>query len=99
MFEVNEYKVEFWHNRFNKPVYMFLSNRAAIAETRCAIKDSKKGKQIHPSGIAWCSMDDQFNYNEGRKLALERALENAGFDKPTRTLFWEAYFKKRGKVG
>ncbi len=99
MFEVAEYTVKFEHYRFDKPAYIFLSNRAAQARTLCMIRDTKESKPSDPRGAAWCSMDDQFNYNEGRKLALKRALESAGFDKPTRTLFWEAYFKKRGKVG
>ena len=36
--------------------------------------------------------------NIGRKVALTRALEYSGWDKETRTQFWDRYFEVRGKV-
>ncbi|KKK50546.1 hypothetical protein LCGC14_3123920, partial [marine sediment metagenome] len=101
MFEVAEYKVKFFHENCVSPYRwkeFFTEQPLARARTTCYIyRDNLK--YLKADGTAWCSRKDQFNRNTGRKLALERALESAGFDKPKRTLFWEAYFKKRGKVG
>lgn len=46
-------------------------------------------------GYAHLHRLDRPNQNIGCKLAMARALKNAGFNKPTRTKFWEAYFQKR----
>ena len=98
MFEVAEYKVSFYHERFSSPVGFLLASgmRPIIARTVCRIwyRDDWGGGT---PGEAWCSAEDQFNKETGRKIALTRALKNAGFDKPARSLFWEAYFKKRGR--
>ncbi len=96
MFEVAEYTVSFRHIRHKPTPLPFIESVTTHGLTQCEIKD---GNIAIGGGTTYCSVDDQFEYNEGRKRALERALEAAGFDKPTRTLFWEAYFKKRGKVG
>lgn len=45
------------------------------------------------SGRAVCHPGDLFEKEEGRKRSLARALKASGFKKPTRTKFWEAYFK------
>ena len=96
MFEVAEYRVKFAHSRLPERL-QFHNNPLAKALTVCVIekKDFSDGRGV---GEAWCSRKDQFSYSIGRKIALARALKASGFDKPTRSLFWEAYFKKRGKV-
>ena len=99
MFEVAEFSVKFWHDRYPDPIKYRFSSNLVQAKTVCVIRDTPNGKPSDPLGIAYCSVEDQFSYNEGRKRALERALETARFNKSTRTLFWKAYFKKRGKVG
>jgi hypothetical protein len=98
MFKVDEYIVRFQHIRYAEPLNLVPANRPAIyiqATTICWIAFGDTSKVI---GVTYCSIKDQFSYNEGRKKALTRALTNAKFDKATRTRFWQAYFQKRGKV-
>jgi len=101
MFEVAEYRVNFFHERLGKPGrYAFNEQLLAQARTTCFIYSIDKGESfLEADSVAWCSREDQFSRSFGRKLSLTRSLDQAGFDKPTRSLFWEAYFKKRGKVG
>ena len=42
-------------------------------------------------GNAWCSLQDQFCKERGRKLALARALQNSP-DREWRKIVWEQYF-------
>lgn len=44
------------------------------------------------SAIATCGLKDVYVKETGRKLSFARALKEAGFDKPTRARFWQAYF-------
>lgn len=48
-------------------------------------------------GISVCGKNDRFNRVKGRKVALARALQALGWDKETRTQFWEAYFNRDPK--
>ena len=96
MFEVAEYKVRFHHKRYEPAALPFVGSKVR-GHTYCQIiRENLEVPAVR--GTTYCSAKDQFNYNTGRKIALSRALKAAGFDKPTRSLFWEAYFKKRGKV-
>lgn len=45
-------------------------------------------------GYALCSSNDVFNKETGRKIALRRALEMAGVDKPHRTAIWLKYHSR-----
>ena len=98
MFEVAEYRVKFYHARYEEPKkYTFLGPNVTVqGSTTCYIVADDKETV---SAVTFCSADDQFERNEGRKRALERVLEKSHFNKAQRTKFWEAYFKKRGKVG
>lgn len=51
------------------------------------------GPQFVGEGLSFCSMDDQFNKQRGRKEALARALFR--LDKATRRAVWDAYHAKR----
>lgn len=42
-------------------------------------------------GMAWCSQSDQFCRRTGRKVALARAMKEAGWDKATRREVWDKY--------
>lgn len=42
-------------------------------KTVVQVKDNLTGKTV--TGEAYCSMSDQFSYNVGRELALERAIQ------------------------
>lgn len=44
-------------------------------------------------GNAWCSLDDQFNKERGRKIALARALQHSP-DRSWRRQVWDAYFAR-----
>ena len=87
------YKVIFHHyNKLKKNV------RRDWKGTICQIIDEEREMQIS-SGQTILNPIDNYNKNLGRKLALDRALRNAHiFGREERTLFWEAYFKARGKV-
>ena len=99
MFEVAEYKVSFWHQRYTSYVTFYLPEPKKIKDrTLCSIVPGGIFDE-RVMGEAYCLLGDNFSRNEGRKISLRRALDRANFDKPTRTLFWKAYFKKRGKVG
>ncbi len=66
-----------------------------------AQKDAKKPRQegaVIAEGRAACSHLDNFSKEAGRKLALTRALENAGWDKATRAQFWLAYLNRASIV-
>lgn len=46
-------------------------------------------------GSAQCSIKDQYNKNEGRKVSLKRAIYHFEL-KEDRKKFWEAYAEMRG---
>jgi hypothetical protein len=50
------------------------------------------------AGIAWCSPNDTYDKNVGRKVSLNRALHAAGFelDYGERSLVWNSYRQMRG---
>lgn len=49
--------------------------------------------QVIGSGLALCSHLDQYNRVTGRKVALRRALEAAGWTYEKRAKVWEACWK------
>ena len=85
-----EYKVKFDHCRYHS-TYSFRGEG-----TFCKITNSRN-LQISASRTV-LHENDNYDKNFGRKLSLARALKNGGFNTKERTLFWEAYFKTRGKV-
>ena len=54
----------------------------------------KKGDQIVANSVASCCPADNFSYHEGRKWALQRALEKAGLDTPTRANAWHTLLNR-----
>ena len=93
-----KFKVEFLHCQgvtdytSETELYYFLGHPG----TYCRITD-EIGASVS-SGKTVLHTNDNYDKNFGRKLSLARALKNGGFSTPERTLFWEAYFKARGKV-
>lgn len=59
-----------------------------IATTATVELDGKQSS----CGLALCSESDNFCRRIGRKVALARALKNAGLNKPDRARAWSAYF-------
>ena len=110
MFQIDNYKVVFQYepesvvevslplepNKVVKRSGMY----AHILESTDRSVSGKPEWQYLFSGFAIAHPDQskRSSKNCGRKVALRRALKNAGFDTPTRTRFWEAYFSARGKV-
>ena len=86
-----EYQVDFDH--YTKHTAHFYGQEG----TNCSIS-SDNGKVHVARGKTVLHEGDNYDKNFGRKLSLARALKNGGFSTPERTLFWEAYFKARGKV-
>jgi len=68
--------------------------------TFCSITRVDKNVEVIPNtpnplqvsyGQCFVSKKDTFNKNKGRKVSLERALQQ-GFPKVSRLPFWKAYF-------
>lgn len=64
--------------------------------TKCIIENKTETNHLS-QGIAKLAQGDRFCKDRGRKIALKRALNAMGLDKPTRTLFWNSYFKMTNK--
>jgi len=64
--------------------------------TICSINQIEEGDETMEIGIgiAKCCTGDQFLKAKGRKLALNRALQNSGLGKEQRTEIWNNYFQK-----
>ena len=87
-----EYQVDFDHIRGNTALFY-----CKHEGTCCLI--SVENREINVArGYTVLHSNDNYDKNFGRKLSLARALKNGRFSKPERVLFWEAYFKTRGKI-
>ena len=82
-----EYKVEFQHEQLTKPRDLGFSSLTR-AFTKCII--SHYNSDYRQVGISWCSANDVFNKEQGRKQALTQAI--CRFSRPVKTQFWAAYF-------
>lgn len=56
-----------------------------------SIYDESIPENMIVSAVAKCSSKDQFNASFGRKMALSKALNSAGFSRIDRTKFWIEY--------
>ena len=62
--------------------------------TRCEVWEVEAGAvRLAAAGLAACSKQDRFCKATGRKLALQRALEQVRLSKDERRMVWEAYRK------
>jgi len=88
-----EFKIRFRHY-LEKFSYIDKSGKATIqyrpvsSETYIFVDEKIIGK-----GFAECSKNDRFEYKYGRKLSLQRALNNTPFDSTTRANVWRKYFE------
>lgn len=58
--------------------------------------NSKRSEYVTVTeGETTCSATDVFVKETGRKIALEKALADAGFPRCSRALFWKAYHNRR----
>ena len=89
MFTVNGFKVKFGHYNPSNP-------KKHKRVTLCDIYDEENN--LVASEEAFCSKNDPFNKEQGRKIALARALRILYPNDPSaRAQFWDAYFIKRNK--
>ena len=92
MFQVDGYKVEFVHDEL---LDIEIDGKHPKA-TACWISlVSKNHKSDVAYGHAYCSVEDQYNKNRGRKLSLSRALKMLTADRNLRKRFWDEYFRVR----
>lgn len=87
----NNYVVKWHHNH----VFLPAISPKFKGSTVCIIVDLDK--QTTVVGEAFCSMDDNFDKNKGRKLSMHRALLSSSLTKPTRGKFWKEYYKMRNE--
>jgi hypothetical protein len=90
-----EYKVEWKHDRWDdgkdKEVVQFINK----AYTTCFII---KDDCMYGIGQARCSWKDNFSRKVGRKLSLQRALDDSNFDAGQRQQIWEQVLAVKGLV-
>ena len=94
-----EYWVSWIHNNTTnqKDTKMDKRKRSDIGSyTECYIENKTETNHLS-QGIAKLAQGDRFCKDRGRKIALKRVLNAMGLDKPTRTLFWNSYFKMTNK--
>jgi hypothetical protein len=56
--------------------------------------DGQAAREFYGRAQPQCG--DQFCYEEGRKVALAKALREAGLPKEERAMVWQAYFYRQG---
>jgi len=89
-----EKKVFFSHGREEKTVVQKDGNEVVQthpANTTCKITQND---EVIGEGQAVCSAKDRFEYEAGRKIALTRALINAGLTSSERKKVWQTYLSK-----
>ena len=65
-----------------------------IKGTKCLIvegKESSDPDKFIGTGIATLHPKDAFCKEKGRRVALRKALSDAGYNKSQRTVFWQEY--------
>lgn len=87
-------KICFKHEHLTNGLNFLVGRDArATARTECYIlRGPKKQESVIATGVAFCSVLDQFNREAGRKVALTRAV--ALFDSDTRGRLWDAYLNR-----
>jgi hypothetical protein len=86
-------RVKFWYEREQRTRARYMTGCAITTPVPIA------GTSLHvdttvAEGEAYLHPWDNFDRSIGRKLALARALRNAGVPKRTRQLVWDAYWEK-----
>jgi hypothetical protein len=96
MFTVDKYRFGFGHVAFEEPkkIVRKFGQEAWITHTTACWVDVLVDDEydLMATGITACSIEDVFEKSEGRKKALTRALEKAGFDREFRTQVWKKYW-------
>jgi len=86
-------------NNINTYVKFYYEKAGTKKVTTCIIEamNDKEERKVLGTGKAFCNKNDNFNKSTGRKLALLRALKDAGINKEDRKkFFWDKYFETIG---
>lgn len=87
------HEIDVMFNHYN-PGYVKLNGKTELRPfTRCVVWVDEWPKLY---GLSICHPVDQFCKNTGRKLALADAIKDLPREK--RRVFWQEYFRARGKV-
>ena len=81
-----------WQYRYRRPKDKWTGDVNIERDTECLILQDDK---IINRGSAFCSINDHFRRDTGRKISLARALKNAGVPKEARKVIWELYRKTK----
>jgi len=87
-----EYKICFKHSQFEdhpKTIRGKFSTRLVKGITECKLFEADT-KVIFSAGFSYCSVEDNFNKVEGRKIALRDALRPVS--REDRQEVWKQYF-------
>lgn len=94
--------VSFHHVHYPEPQPVTRSNgkeAKAQGHTVCKLfKVPPKGqgeRELLAEEVTFCSVLDVFKKEEARKIALQRAVDDADLSKEDRTRLWKAYFERR----
>ncbi len=66
--------------------------------TLCNLRKYATGKSLTDRphvGRAYCSINDQYNKEVGRKVLLTKVLQLARISKEDRTLIWKSYLNRK----
>lgn len=97
MFSVN-IKNETYHVFFSYGKEKRRRREQRFTEATLLKGETKKEAEKITSVKEFCSVQDNFNRNVGRKKALAKLLNEVGFSVEERKLFWDEYFKARGFI-
>ena len=87
-FKGEQYRISFQHGMFPLP----LAPDKSVRGTRCSVGPEGQNN----IGYSWCSPQDNFRRETGRKVALKRALLWYGGSswRAFRTAAWKAYLER-----
>lgn len=84
------YVVKWQHSQYNS------THRVSNGTTQCSIDDIKNTMPVHDAtGICICALGDNYDKNKGRKISMQRALEELDLSRSHRQIFWDAYYEMR----
>jgi hypothetical protein len=108
-YEGYDYNIDFSHSCVDDKGLDIETGKKLPRTTSCSISQVEvvnNAENIHEEvgyGVAWCSPNDQFVKETGRKIALQRALDEMfGFswergneERKNREVFWLAYHNRQ----
>lgn len=85
------YQIDWEHARFDPRPLTLPSGKAKLVHgsTVCVVAPVDVGGAV--TGTAWCSVEDVFKKERGRKESLTVALRRMGISREERAHVWSAY--------